>query len=94
MTTIPDYFMQHGIDKCLDEFKLFLTSRPTMFSQFLLPEITNVFRGLDERTRETLSNQRAVEVERSMQEQEYDPLEGEWTTQSFYVRTTAKAQEA
>ena len=94
MTTVPDYFKQDGIDMCLDEFKLFVTSRPTMFSQFLLPEITNVFRGPDERTREIPSNQRAVEVERSIQEQGYDPREGKWTTQSFYVRTTAKAQEA
>ena len=70
-----------------------LIAHQPCFTQSFLPKNTDVFHDQDKRTRGIVNGEKAVQVERSMLEQEFDPFEREWTTQSFYVRTVSKARE-
>ncbi|KAL8733805.1 MAG: hypothetical protein Q9181_003438 [Wetmoreana brouardii] len=85
-TSISESMKGLGADCCDNIFKIFITTRPTLFTQFQLPTISNLDRldsGL--RTDEYQRRRRAL-----LDEQRYDPLEGLWWTRNFYIRTRAR----
>ena len=88
-TFVPDYFKMKGMYYCNDIFKVFITSRPSLFTQFLLPELTESIQGPAAQPTRSAANGLKLLVKRTMLDQEYDPFEGDWVTRNFCVHTVA-----
>lgn len=88
---VPPSFKKIGRETCKDILKVFITSRPTSFTQFLLGDITHLIDDPEQYTLARSSDQVEPTI-RDVRDQKYDPFEGEWWTEIFYIHTRVSSE--
>ena len=83
---VPPSFKKIGREACKDILKVFITSRPSSFTQFLLGDITHLTDDPEQYALAKTFDQIEKTI-RDVRDQKYDPLEGEWWTENFYIIT-------
>jgi len=88
--TIPE---NHGLQSCEDILKVFITSRPTLFTQFWLPPINESTKAFEDENGEISERykERLSLTNRGIREQEYDPLAADWTALNFRIQCHVKS---
>lgn len=90
---VPPSFKKVGRKTCKDILKVFITSRPSSFTQFLLGDIMHLTGDSQQYTLATSSDQVEKTI-RDVRDQKYNPFEGEWWTETFYIHTRMRSEAA